>query len=114
MKLYLLGLVTLPALALAGLVSLGAYWWIQAYLERRWGLAWEGSWRRKVDEISDYMLRHNIWWERQFGPVFAGGWWRHERGADRINRWIGLGRPGGPCLMFFRKRILSAAPEEFR
>lgn len=113
---YWLGVLTLPALALAAFLAFVAYVRGTAALDTRWGISFSARWRRGADKISDYTLRHDIWWERSFGPVFVGGWYRepprYKESSPRLfNRWIGLGRVEGPCLMVFRKRDLGEAPE---
>jgi hypothetical protein len=100
---YMAGLLTLPALALAGLVVLRACFKIARWFADR-GMTVNLYRRRGVDQISDYVLRNNIWWERSWGPVFAGGWYRDHAGIPRFTRWIGLGRVDGPCVTGYRMR----------
>ena len=112
---YLFGVATLPAIALTVFALTVAYVWTQAFLERRWGITWEAKARRDVDGISDYTLRNHIWWERSFGPFFAGGWYReperYEQPTHRlINRWVGIGSVHGPCFTVFRSRDLGEVP----
>lgn len=111
---YWLGLVTLPGLALA---AWGLFWawiftvvWLDTYL----GISFEGKLTRRVDKISDYTLRRDIWWERSFGPIFVGGWYREpptypaDEPTHRLfNRWIGIGLPNGPCVIGYRKHDLG-------
>ena len=87
----------------------------------RWGITFEAKGHRNLRGVSDYLIRHDIWWERSFGPVFAGGWyhempryrepgrarWYREPPEARVNRWFGIGLPNGPCLMVFRRRYLG-------
>lgn len=103
---YLLGLLTLPILA-------GVYvgfTFLIVLLDDRLGVSFEGKRKRRVDEVSDYVLHHDIWWERTFGPIFVGGWYRENyregREVPLIGRWVGLGRPAGPCFMVIRTRTL--------
>ena len=106
---YWAGFFTLPAVALTGFVLLVAYVRLIEHLENH-GYTVEGKWRRSPDRISDFTLKHDIWTERTRGPVFYGHWYR-ERGPHNeerhVNRWIAIGRPAGPCLMFFKKRTLT-------
>ena len=104
---YVLGLLTLPALA--GLVAL--YVFLTTWLDHRFGITYDLKFRRDVQGITDYTLRHDIWWERSWGPFFAGGWYRdNEMGRRRINRWIGLGGVDGPCFVVYRSVVLGKAP----
>lgn len=105
MTAYLLGLATLPALAVLGAGALYVHARTLRWLERRWGINFEVKWRRDVNGISDYVLRNNIWWERAFGPVFAGGWHRPSINGPLFTRWLGVGSVDGPCVMAFRKRV---------
>lgn len=109
---YWLGILTLPALALAALLAFVAYVRGTAALAARWGISFELKLHRDVEGISDYMLRHDIWWERSWGPVFVGGWYReppvYEGPTHRLaTRWIGVGRTEGPCWVVYRKRDLG-------
>lgn len=111
---YAWGLLTVPA-ALVVLAVLTAAWFRSIGFLARHGVTFSVRWKRDLSGVSAYTLDHDIWWERSFGPVFAGGWY-HERlrfdpenvapGA-RINRWIGLGSTHGPCLCVFRSRNLG-------
>lgn len=105
---YWLGVLTTPALALALFLAFAAYVRALMVLDG-WGFAFEIKWKRPIERaerISEYTLRHDIWWERSFGPVFVGGWYFERSDRRQVNRWIGLGRAGGPCWMAFRKRPL--------
>lgn len=107
---YWLGVATVPAVVVAAVGAFVA--WVRSidWLARR-GITFEGKTRRRVDEISDYVLRNNIWWERSFGPLFIGGWYRekgYETTTRHINRWVGLGSVNGPCAMVIRARELPA------
>ncbi len=109
---YLAGVSTLPALA--ALVAAGnrAATWLASK-----GITVEAK-RRELDKISQFVIDHDIWWERSFGPVFVGGWYREDAvydpdapggqraGTRRVNRWFGFGSADGPCLMVFRARVL--------
>ena len=111
---YWLGLLT-PVLALAcGYASLWVgcrvVWWAEA---RGWSI--DLRLKRDLDGASDYTLRHDIWWERSFGPIFVGGWYREESTYEapskvRATRWVGLGSTTGPCLTFYRLRELGETP----
>ncbi len=110
MTAYLLGLFTLPALWLAFVLAVRAYFRIEKWLDSRFGIEWDLKTSRDVEGISEYTLRHNIWWERSWGPVFAGGWYREEpkymaAPVPKFNRWVGLGMTNGPCLIFYRKVV---------
>lgn len=114
MSAYWLGVAT-PFLV-AGVGLAGFAIWVRAVeaLAAR-GFTVEMKWRRNAQGISRYVIEHDIWWERSFGPVFAGGWYRepprYEEPLTRlVNRWIGVGRVDGPCVMFFRCRDLGSAP----
>ena len=72
---YWLGVLTIPAAAVVCVVAVAAYFRTLAALERV-GFTFEVKVRRDTEGISDYTLRHDIWWERPFGPVFIGGWYR--------------------------------------
>jgi hypothetical protein len=104
---YLLGLATLPVLA--ALVVGAFFGWIAVteWLDQRHGLTFDFKGTRRVNEISDYRLRHDIWWERSFGPVFIGGWYREPVDRRLINRWVGIGRTLGPCFVAYRSRDLG-------
>ena len=111
-----LGVAALPLTA----ATLAAAWFLAVgllvALERR-GLTVEVRLTRNVEAMSDYMLRRDIWWERSFGPVFVGGWYRQEPRYQEpepifITRWIGFGKTTGPSIAFFRKRSLGFAPYE--
>lgn len=104
MSTYWLGVLTPFAVCAAGFV-LFALWVKADDVLARHGFNFNLRWRRHVERISDFMLRHDIWWERQWGPVFAGGWYRD---IGRINRWVGIGRPSGPCLYVSRSVDLTA------
>lgn len=100
---YLLGLVTLPALA-----GLYVFWqWVLAGLKVRLGITFEAKIRD--NEVSNFVLKRNIWWERSFGPVFVGGWYFERPDGRHFNRWLGLGKASGPCFMVIRARLLDAA-----
>jgi hypothetical protein len=101
---YWLGVATLPALGLALIATAYAWNCATEFLEARWGVTADVKIRRRVDEISDYTLRNNIWWERSFGPVFAGGWYREHGWPWQFTRWIGIGSVDGPCVVIYRKR----------
>lgn len=109
---YWLGVVTIPALALAAVLAFVAYVWTLESLDARLGISFSVRWRRVAERVSDYTLRHDIWWERSFGPIFIGGWYREpprymDASRRLFNRWIGLGRADGPCLMVFLRRDLG-------
>ena len=104
---YWMGVVT-PLVIVAVIVgSFAAYFRLVRWLDDRFGIVFEAKFKRRVDEIGDYTLRRNIWWERSVGPVFFGGWYRDDIGP-RFNRWIGLGSVHGPCVMGIRKVIRDA------
>lgn len=99
---YWLGLMTTPAIFAATSLLVAAYFRAQDALAKR-GITWAARWKRDIGSVSDYILRHDIWWERSFGPVFVGGWYREYRG--HFTRWIGVGSPEGPNVMIFRKDV---------
>lgn len=112
MSSYWLGVATLPAVALTLFLLFVAYVIGVEVLDMRFGVVFEGKWRRNVEGVSDHLLQRDVWWERSFGPVFVGGWYREEPryGAPdhrRFNRWVGVGRVNGPCLMAFRRHDLG-------
>lgn len=107
---YWLGFLSPFAIALAAFLLLAFVGAVSVFLHRR-------GWRlelkvRNLGNVSDFMLRRDIWWERSFGPVFVGGWYfedAHNTGRH-INRWLGLGRPNGPVAMVIRVRNLPRKP----
>lgn len=107
MSTYLLGVVTLPA-------ALGVLWVILRLgfiaadrLEAR-GWTVEVKTDRKPDEIPTRVLRREIWFERQRGPIFTGHWYR-ERGDETLaTRWLGAGSSHGRSIMIFHKRTIAA------
>lgn len=103
---YWLGVVTLPALAALAYGSVFAYLWVEMMAERKLGVTWEFKSRRSLGSISDYVIRRNIWWERPWGPVFTGHWYRENNGR-RATRWLGIGSVNGPCFMVFHSRDLG-------
>lgn len=112
---YWLGVATIPALLLTGSAVSAVLFRAAGALHRR-GFSVEAKRGRNYDKISDYVLRNHIWWERQFGPIFVGGWYREEPkyqqpSRRRLNRWIGLGRAEGACVMFFRTWDLGDADD---
>lgn len=107
-----LGFATFPT------VIFVAFWlyvaWVQffAFLERH-GFFVEVLLSHRDERVSDYLLRHDVFWERSAGPVFAGGWYRENKGwaedhweiVERLaTRWIGVGSPNGPSISILRKR----------
>jgi hypothetical protein len=114
---YWLGVLTTPTLVVVGIAAFAL--WVRAVIAlRRRGLTFEVKWNRNPERVSDYVLRHDIWWERRFGPIFVGGRYREpprykEPSPRLINRWVGIGSPDGPCWMGFRSRDLGpVAPTE--
>jgi len=118
MRDYLLGLITLPALFCLGVGLMAAWSWLMETLDRCWGITFDVRVIRtdKTDDdafrVSDYVLQHNIWWEKSLGPFFAGGWYREEPKYEApshafATRWIGLGSPDGVSVMVYRKRDLG-------
>lgn len=104
---YWLGVLTTPVAAVAlYLLFIG---WVRMldFLDAIFGLSFVVRWRRSMDHVSDYTLRHDIWWERSWGPFFAGGWYRERPDCHLFNRWVALGPVDGPCLMVFRKHVLG-------
>jgi hypothetical protein len=111
MKTYWLGVLTPFAVVAVVFIALVAWVRILWALERQ-GFTFNLRAKRDLERISDFILRHNIWWERSWGPIFAGGWYREVSVYDapdqrHINRWVGLGRPNGPCWMAIRTRKLQ-------
>jgi hypothetical protein len=108
---YWLGVATLPTIIVVLLGLLVTRARLADALERR-GVTFEAK-VRDTSKIDEYTLRNNIWWERSFGPVFVGGWYREPpqyRATPKerlITRWVGLGSANGPCLMVLRKRDLG-------
>lgn len=103
---YLLGVAT-PFVVAA--VSMGLFWlWIAVTeaLDDHWGITFEAKNMADREGISEYVLKHNIWWERSFGPVFCGGWYREDT-RRRVNRWVGFGSHSGRCFMIFRSLDLG-------
>lgn len=104
-----LGVLTLPTLTLATYVAGRAFFTTVTALARH-GISFEVKANRRVDQIPDYILTHNIWWERQWGPFFAGGWFR----SDTPTRWVAIGRPDGWAFMAFRVRDMQNATDPAR
>lgn len=102
---YWLGVLTLPALALASWLVVTC-WFAALDALASVGIVFELKKRRDLKGISGYRLRHDIWWERSRGPVFYGGWCFDRNDQTMVNRWIGLGSADGPCLMVFKKIAL--------
>ena len=107
MSAYWWGVATLPLLVLALLLAAVAIGCTAGVL-RALGFTFEVKKRRRIESIDDYVLRRNIWFERQRGPAFAGHWCREDvRDGLVATRWIGLGSPHGPCVIFYKKRTLK-------
>lgn len=104
---YWLGFVTLPLLVALLTVVLRLERRASEALGRR-GFSIDAKARRRVNEVSNYVFRRNIWWERRYGPVFVGHWYRDEV-TPQVNRWVGFGSPYGPCLVVYRKTDLGGA-----
>lgn len=105
---YWLGVLTIPvAAATLFLLFIG---WVRTidFLDSTFGLSFEVRLSRSMENVSDYTLRHDIWWERSWGPFFTGGWYHERSGSCLFNRWVALGSVNGPCLMVFRKHVLDA------
>lgn len=103
---YWLGVATLPVLAALGYGGMFGYLWVEMMAERKLGVTWEARLERNIESVSNYILNHDIWFERSFGPVFTGHWYREIHGA-RVNRWFGIGSVNGPYVILFRKTRLS-------
>lgn len=108
---YLAGVVTLPVLYGLYWLSLFAGVLLERALDAR-GLEVRARVERHSRDVSDFLLSHDIWWERSFGPVFAGGWyheWPQYQAPDeaRFNRWLGIGPTSGPCVYIVKKRVLG-------
>ena len=111
MKDYLLGLATLPALAVFLYVLGRVIFALIDWLDKR-GWTMDLKAKRKVSQISEYILRNNIWFERARGPVFSGHWCRdefngHAEATVVVTRWWGIGSVHGPCAVVYYKRKLS-------
>lgn len=106
---YLLGLVTLPLFY--GLWVGSALLIVvtdSAMRKRGWLIEWQIP-RRGIGVVDDYRLRHDIWFERQWGP-FLFGHWVYERGDHvRVHRWWGIGRADGRSVRLFKKFSLAAS-----
>lgn len=105
---YWLGVATLPALgaALAILIRLnGAI--VDALGRRGWKVSLKAS--RKPENISDFTLQHDIWFERQHGPIFTGHWCRESLRDEGwvATRWLGIGNASGRSLIVYHKRALE-------
>ena len=100
---YLLGLATLPALALAGWALFWAWIWCLETL-LRFGVTVECKSRRRMNDYDLYTVRNDIVWEQQRGPIFTGHWYRDNVLAHAATRWVGVGSKDGPCLIVFHKR----------
>lgn len=112
---YWLGVLTTPTLVALGFGAFVLWIRVGMALGRR-GLTFEVKWKRHPERVSDYTLRHDVWWERRFGPIFVGGWYREppryqEPSPRLINRWVGVGSPSGPCWVAFRSRDLGNIPD---
>lgn len=111
MKMYWLGFFTLPLLVGMFLLLTYEFWRILAALDKM-GIRIELKMHRDPGKWNDYDLHHNIIWERSWGPVFGGGWYREESrymapNRAKVNRWFGIGSVNGPCIMFFKIRDLG-------
>ena len=111
---YWLGLATLPALAGFAYVAAWVGFRVAHWFDDR-GWSMDLRLKRDIDGVSDYTLRHDIWWERAFGPVFIGGWYREQPTYDKpdqimATRWVGIGRTNGPCVCLYRFRHLGEGP----
>lgn len=105
---YWLGVATLPALstALAILIRLiGAL--VGALGRRGWKAQIKTS--RKPEDISDFTLQHDIWFERQRGPIFTGHWCRESLREEGwiVTRWLGVGNASGRSLIIYHKRAVK-------
>jgi hypothetical protein len=108
---YWLGLATIPAAAASLALIVRLLFAAGNFLAKR-GITFGAKWHRNIDGISEYTLRRDIWWERSFGPIFIGGWYHKQLiygqpTRARFNRWVGVGRPDGPCLMVYHSRDLG-------
>lgn len=115
---YLLGLVTIPALIVLAALTFRAWLWLEAFAGRR-GYSVDVRLKRDVKSISEWTLRNDLWFERAWGPIFIGHWYR-EKGdlwslklrdstlfTAKATRWIGFGRSSGPCVTFYKVRDLG-------
>lgn len=107
---YLLGLITLPALAGLFVLACGAWRQLAAFADRH-GYSVETMWARNVDDISEYTLRNDIWFERSRGPIFTGHWCRTSKRRLLATRWLGIGSTRGPCVIFYKRRDLGPVSE---
>ncbi len=113
---FLTGLLAIPAACCALVILVNAGYAAGRWFDRR-GVTFEAK-IRDTSKVNDYVLVHNIWWERGRGPVFYGGWYHELPAFDddgyvagtvtpRVNRWCGLGWQDGPCVMVIRSVMLD-------
>lgn len=113
---YWLGVLTIPALLAAGWLVVVAFFRALAFLERRGFMFSIRLTNHRWQNVSNYTLSHDIWWERSFGPVFVGGWYREDAvyreqtTEAHFNRWVGIGRADGPNVMVFKVHNLGRVP----
>jgi hypothetical protein len=106
---YWFGVATIPALLMV-LFAAYVFWVRVGIVLSNLGITFKVKTKRRSHEeiVTSYTVRNDIWWERSFGPVFVGGWYRDRSGTRLFNRWVGFGSTTGPCVMFFKKHDLGA------
>lgn len=105
---YLLGLFTIPAVVLAFVTYVRVVHALaKFFLKHGYFVEWHGN--RAPEEISDYTLSHDIWFERSRGPIYTGHWCRLDRHKEKTlaTRWIGFGRASGRSVTFYKVRTLK-------
>jgi hypothetical protein len=80
---------------------------VTARLMKKRGWHIEFKAKRSTDRISNFTLKHNIWFERQRGPIFTGYWYREVGDYAFVNRWLGIGNAEGTNLMIFKSTNLG-------
>ncbi len=112
---YLLGLATIPAVYLifAGWIRFSL--WLTARLEKR-GISMEFRAKRNLENIPNYQLERDIWFES--GWLIYRGFWvrdveRYFGDEDRFvtdvvrTTWTGFGNPSGPYFAIYHKTKLA-------
>lgn len=111
-----IGFFTFPAGCLLGLgLFYGAAKLSDWLADRGWTMEFKIG--RNYESISDFIIRRDIWFEKQHGPIFTGHWCRDEyRYRDEksftvpvVTRWLGIGKAQGNSIMLFKKRDLDSA-----
>lgn len=106
---YVAGLLTLPVVVVLTVACIRAHKVLKDFFFKKYGIFVEVRNQKNYEGIDDYTLKHNIWFERVYGPVFVGHWCHHvySEEKDYVNRWVGFGRTEGRSLAFYKTRALT-------